>query len=128
MGMTLTRAFLVATAILATTDLLWLLGALALPPLDLLGFVVWLALPVAAFVAARLAPKRNVVMGTATVIPAAILFAATNATFQALGREVDFSGWEGALIVVSYTLPFGGLLCAVGAALGYLSIRGKAHA
>jgi hypothetical protein len=120
---TLSGSLLVATAILATTDAVWLVGALAVPSLDLLGFAVWLALPVAAFVAARLAPKRKVLVGTASVIPAAILFVATNATFAALGHEVDFSGWEGAVIVVSYTLPFGGMLCAVGAALGYLSIR-----
>jgi hypothetical protein len=115
-------AFLVATAFLAAIHLLWLVCALTLSnTMSFLGFVPWVAVPVAAYVAAVRSPRRKFAVGIAITLPAAALFVLSNTAYQLAGRPVDFAGIQGALFVFGASLAVCSLLSAAGAGLAYLS-------
>jgi hypothetical protein len=75
---------------------------------------------IAAFVSAYLSPRRKVIMGTSMAIPTALLGVLVTFAYQLFGKEVDFRGIAGSLIVFAVSLVYGAVLCAIGGIVGYL--------
>jgi hypothetical protein len=116
------RALLIATAVQAIAHALWLAYAHFLAQGgDTLSTLLFAVVPLAAYCAASLVPRRKVFIGTFVALPAALLFAASNFAYSQLGHAVDFSGSEGALLVFSISAPVCALLAAAGAGLACLS-------
>jgi hypothetical protein len=124
----MTRAFLAGLAILVIGDTAYF-AALTLPeaPSEV-AMVIWVVPVVAAFVTSWLAPKRKFYAGLVVVVPAALMIGASNFVFGAMGNGSDFPGLKGSVLVAGMSLPFLGLLCAVGALAGHFLFNRRANA
>jgi len=123
-----TRAFLVALAILLIGDAAYLL-TLKLPDApSAVAMAIWVVPVIAAFVTSWLAPRRKFLTGVVVAIPAALMVGVSNYIFEAFGNLVDFPGLKGAALVAGMSLPFLCLLCGVGALAGHLTSKRWANA
>lgn len=73
---------------------------------------------VAAFVSAYLAPRKKIILGTSMAIPAAILSVAVTFAYQLFGKDVDFPGLRGGLILFTVTITYSCILCLLGSIAG----------
>jgi hypothetical protein len=87
------------------------------------GLLMWASLLIGGFVTARLAASHKLLLATALVLPGAAILALFNWIWHVVGQPADFTGVGGAFIVVLMTIPFGAVLCLVGGALGFVSVR-----
>jgi hypothetical protein len=114
------RALIAGLAVLLAADGAWLIAIQTSNVSEFLILLWWLSPPFAAFVSAYLAPHRKILLGTSLAIPAAILVGLLNTAYQMFGHAVDFPGPRGALILVTTSLVFNVMLCAVGGVVGYV--------
>ena len=56
-------------------------------------------------------------------IPTAILGLVVTIAYQLFGKEVDFAGFQGGLILFGVSLAYGFILCSLGGVAGYLLAR-----
>jgi hypothetical protein len=122
------RAIAAGIAVLLVAHAAWFVSLRGEAFSQFLAVLLWLSAGVAAFVSAWLAPRRKFAVGVLIAFPAILLFVASNASYEALDHAVDFSAPRGALLVAGIALPLVLLLCAAGAALGWLSSRGQINA
>jgi hypothetical protein len=116
------RPYFIASSVLVCVHALWLVYAHgAAENLGNTGLVLWLVVPLAAFLAAVFARKRQFLVGLAVALPAALLFVVSNSVFALLGHRIDYPGVLGAVLVFGMTLPLCCLLAAAGAGLARLS-------
>jgi len=78
---------------------------------------------VASFVAAYLSPRNKFTLGMSLAIPTAILGLVVTIAYQLFGKEVDFAGFQGGLILFAVSLAYGFILCSLGGVAGYLLAR-----
>lgn len=117
------RPLLIASVLLACAHALWLAHAHAIAERGGgLGMLLWVAVPLIAFLTAVFSRQRQFLTGMLVAVPAAALFVISNAAYELLGHAVEFSGALGALFVFAMSLPVCGLLAAVGAGLARLSL------
>ena len=78
---------------------------------------------VAAFASAYLAPRKKIILGTSMAIPGTILIVVMTFAYQLFGKDVDFPGLRGGLILFTISIAYGGILCALGGGAGYFLTR-----
>ena len=117
------KALLIGITILAVPHMLWLLGALTGSASSAFGLLIWASATIAGAVVSYLAPSKKLVAGGLMCIPAAALAALTNAISEASGHAVDFSGVQGAFLVLGMSLAVSLVLCSIGALGSWLFQR-----
>ncbi|MBX7228172.1 MAG: hypothetical protein K1X48_01015 [Burkholderiaceae bacterium] len=108
-----------------------------------LGNVIWLGLinyeptylgaitfqyltpAVAGFVAAWFANQHKLLLGVAFGVLSSIAIGAANLLFELLGHKVDFSGFDGAVIVTVWSTPFCLIAATLGAAIAVFLLHQK---
>jgi hypothetical protein len=91
------RALSAASVLLLVANVAWLWAVHAQVGGSLFGVAQWAAVVVAGCLAALLTESRKVITGTLAALPAAFLFAASNAVWSALGNQADYPGVSSAL-------------------------------
>jgi len=88
-------------------------------PMEIWMFLQLTAPAIAAFVIALLAENRKIMLAMSMAPLAAFLESWLNALYQLQGRPVDFSGLQGAMIVITISLIYSLVICTPSAVCGW---------
>jgi len=80
---------------------------------------------IAASISAYFAPRKKIYLAISMAIPAAFLILLMNFIYQLFGKDVDFPGLRGALLLFTITLIYSGILCLFGGSVGYILSKRK---
>jgi hypothetical protein len=117
------RAFAWGFGILVVMHGLWLVSLEAERFPLALAYASFISPMIAGFVSSALAMRRKVLVGASMCLPATALTVLLNLVYQGLGRQVDFPGFKGGLLVAEITLVSSAALSTAGGVAGHLLTR-----
>ena len=117
------RAWTFGVGLLLVTDVVWLIFLQSEVFSGPLLLLMQVSPFIAAFVSSYFAPHKKVLLGMSMAIPTTILVTVLNYIYQLFGKAVDFPGLRGGLILLTITLAYSVVLCALGGGAGYFLTR-----
>ena len=118
------RAILYALAVLFAVDAIWILASDFGPYPEIVFLALYGGPFLASVIAAYLAPRHRIALGTSMAVPSATLISVLPTVYGALGGRFDSVGLLGQAIFFLWFLLYTFSICVFGAALGnWLAIR-----